>query len=286
MTIVDFRARPNVEAYAQYLFPRLDAIAEQTRGNFGSYRAEVESVDEFVARLDRAGIDIAVFAARSRATASSTWALTNDSVADAVSRHPDRLVGFGGIDVSDVPAAVREVHRVVGDLGLRGVCIDPFQIGAAADDERLRPVYGACADHGIAVAVTLGGMPGIDAALACGRPLALDVVARDFPDLVIIGSHAGWPFPLEMVAVAWRRENVWFENSFYHRAPGAEVLVDAANSMVGHKVLHASAYPFADMEAALADVRASPFRPEALEQVLGGNALALLARIGARPASS
>ncbi len=282
MTVVDFRARPNVPEYAQYLYPRLDAIAQQTRGSFGTYRAEVESVDGFVERLDRTGIDIAVFAARSRA-ASGAWALTNDSVADAVRQHPSRIVGFGGIDLSDPTAAAREIGRVVEELGLRGVCVDPFQIGAAADDDRLRPVYALAQDLGIAVVVTLGGMPGIDAPLSCGRPLALDVVAREFPALVIVGSHAGWPFPLEMVAVAWRRENVYFENSFYHRAPGADVLVDAANTMVGHKALYASAYPFADIVQALADTRALGYEPRVLGDVLGDNALRLLQRIGALP---
>mgnify|MGYP001822795782 CR=1 FL=1 len=87
-----------------------------------------------------------------------------------------------------------------------------------------------------------------------------------------------------MIAVAWRRPNVYFENSFYHLAPGAEPLVDAANQMIGDKMLYASAYPFAPLET-LTGFRQLPFEPEVLDKVLGGNALALLARIGALPAT-
>lgn len=275
MKVVDFRARPNVPEYAKYLYPRLDEIAEQTNGTFGTYRAVVESVDGFVERLDRTGVDVAVFAARSRAS-SGDWPLTDRFVAAAVEQHPGRLVGFAGIDLQDLEAAPSAIRHAIDDVRLLGICIDPFQIEAAADDPRLRSVYAQCDELGVPVVVTLGGMPGINAPLWCGNPAALDTVAKDFPGLLIVGSHAGWPFPLEMVAVAWRRENVYFENSFYHRAPGAGVLVDAANSMVGHKMLYASAYPFADMEAALAGFRSLPFEPAVLEMVLGGNAVRLL----------
>lgn len=275
--IIDFRARPNLPEYAAYLFPRLDAIAEQTGGSFGAYRAPIDSLDSFVHRLDDAGIDRAVFAARNRES-SSDWLLTNGFVADCVARHPDRLVGFAGVDLLSSTPLEDQVRQCVTELGFVGVCVDPFQVTVDAADEGLDPVYATCADLEVPVFVTLGGMPGIHAPLACGNPMALDVVAARFPDLVLIGSHAGWPFVTEMIAVAWRRANVWFENSFYHHAPGAETLVEAANTMIGHKMLYASAYPFAPLEDTLSQFRALPFAPEVLANVLSGNAQRLLDR--------
>jgi predicted TIM-barrel fold metal-dependent hydrolase len=283
MKIVDFRARPLVPEYAAYLRPRLAAIRAET-GGYGAYDAPEQDIAGFVASLGEAGIDIAVFAARNRVSDAPDWPLTNDLVAAAAREHPKRVVPFGGLDLSDIPWSLNEMKRCVADHGFRGFCIDPFQIGARADDDRIGPLYEFAESAGVAVVVTMGGMPGIPQPLHTGDPIALDEIAQSHPDLILIGSHSGWPFVTTMIAVAWRRPNVYFENSFYHFAPGAEPLVDAANQMIGDKMLYASAYPFAPLDG-LDGFRRLPFRPEILEKVIGGNAMGLLARIGALPSS-
>lgn len=277
--IIDFRARPNVEEYARYLRPRLEEIHRQTAGHFGAYRAPTESVGDFVTQLEGAGISKAVFAARSRVESSSTWKLTNEIVLEAVRAYPDHLVPFGGVDLEGNDPE-KQVLDAVEEFGFAGVCIDPFQIKGDAADSRLDPVYAASQELGTPVIVTMGGMPGVPAPLACGNPMALDTVAGRFPELVLVGSHSGWPFVTEMIAVAWRRENVYFENSFYHDAPGAQMLVEAANTMIGHKMIYASAYPFAPVAETLNLFKELPFDPDVLPDVLGGNARRVLAAKG------
>jgi predicted TIM-barrel fold metal-dependent hydrolase len=162
---------------------------------------------------------------------------------------------------------------------LLGACFDPFALEAPPDDPRFDPIYDACSKLGVPAIVTLGGWPGIPAPLRLSSPLAIDAVAKRFPDLIIIASHAGWPFVIEMIAVAWRCENVFFENSFYHFAAGAGALVDAANSMIADKMLYASAYPFAPIGETLEQFRALPFKTDVAEKVLHINADKLLRRI-------
>ena len=82
-----------------------------------------------------------------------------------------------------------------------------------------------------------------------------------------------------MIAVAWRRENVYFDNSPYHHAPGASILVDAANTMIGHKMFYASAYPFAPIGESLRRFRELPFEPQVMEKVLYKNADGLMRRV-------
>lgn len=84
---------------------------------------------------------------------------------------------------------------------------------------------------------------------------------------------------VRIVSLAWRCENVFFENSFYHFGPGAGVLVDAANSVIGDKMLYASAYPFSPIGETLERFRALPFKPDVAEKVLYINADKLLRRI-------
>tara|TARA_B100001013_G_scaffold208379_1_gene126561 strand:- start:416 stop:1276 length:861 start_codon:yes stop_codon:yes gene_type:complete len=279
MKVIDFRARPNIPQYAAYLRPRLREIAKQA-GGFGCYEAPDETVGEFVAELTGAGIEIAVVAARSRLAQDGSWELTNDLVAECVSAHRRHLVPFGGIDLTDIPFAVAESERCVDHLGFRGLCIDPFQVGITADHERLAPIYELCEEQGVAVVVTLGGMPGIHQPLKCGDPIALDEVAQSHPDLVLIGSHSGWPFTNTMIAVSWRRPNVFFENSFYHFAPGAATLVQAANEMIGNKMLYASAYPFCPITETLENFQSLAIAPKVMADVLYNNAHAILVRIG------
>lgn len=280
--VIDFRARPNTPEWARYLARRTRSIRTEAGGmKYGAYTAEEESLDGFLKQLDDAGIERAVFAARDRSGIDPDWTLTNDFVAECVRAAPDRIVGFAGVDGSRPEAAADAVRRAVCELGLLGACFDPFLLKAAPDDERFDVIYRACSDLGVPAVVTLGGIPGIPTPLRNSSPLALDIVAKRFPDLVIIASHGGWPFPLEMIAVAWRCENVYFENSFYHFAPGAGVLVEAANTMIGHKMLYASAYPFAPLGETLRKFRTLPFDDDVADRVLFGNADRLLAQIAA-----
>jgi len=273
---IDFRARPLLPEYADYLYPRLQSISSDTGADAGL--PPVESIDDFVGRLDSANIESVVFAARSRVS-QGDWRLTNGYVASVVEGHRDRLVPFGGIDLRS-ESLVSDIEEAHEHHGLRGFCVDPFQIQRPADDPALMPVYETCGRLKVPIVVTLGAMPGVDASLECGSPLALDHVAADFPELIVIGSHSGWPFTREMIATAWRRKNVYFENSFYHFAPGAGEIVDAANEWIPEKVLYASAYPFVPLEETLARFRSLGFKSGVDALVLRENARRILESTG------
>lgn len=284
--VVDFRARPNTADWARYMAARRAKVSAEerarTRGTSpGTYELPEETLAGFIAKLDDAGIERAVFASRDRSLPDPNWPVTNDYVAECVAAYPDRLVGFAGVDVTDPGTAEAEAARAVRELGLRGVCFDPPALLAAPDDRRLDGLYGVCQELGVPVFVTLGGWQGVPLPVSYANPLALDTVAKRFPDLVIIGSHAGWPFVTEMIAVAWRCENVYFENSFHCSAPGADLLVQAAGGMLAGKMLYASGYPFVPLAETLEQFRRLPFDPESLQHVLYDNAMALLTRIGA-----
>jgi hypothetical protein len=45
------------------------------------------------------------------------------------------------------------------------------------------------------------------------RPLYLDYVAVDFPDLRLVGSTPGWPWVAELMGVAWRHPNIYVATS-------------------------------------------------------------------------
>jgi len=274
--VIDFRARANTHETARYIRPR---IAEIRRMGLpppdGSdwYDAPAETTEEFVTRLDRAGIDATVFVGRNRGS-TPDWPLTNEWVAGVMKRYPGRILGIAGVDAKRLETARQELVYAVRELGLLGANLDAFQLNAPPDAPQFEDVYRTCAELGVPIIITLGAMPGIAADLHCW-PLCLDKVAQRHPTLKIIACHGGWPFVTEMIAVAWRNPNVYFDNSFYHFAPGAHLLVEGANQFIGNKMVYASAYPFAPLEETLERFMKLGFNDGTLQQVLYGNAARL-----------
>lgn len=74
----------------------------------------------------------------------------NDEMAALVAAHPDRLGGFAQLPMQDVDAAVSELRRAVGDLGLLGAYIGT-DFGIDFDDERLDRFWAAAVDLDVPV---------------------------------------------------------------------------------------------------------------------------------------
>jgi aminocarboxymuconate-semialdehyde decarboxylase len=77
----------------------------------------------------------------------------NDSIAADVSAAGGRLAGLGTLPLQDVTLAVRELERLVGDLGLAGVQIGTQLNGLELDDQSLEPFWSAVGALGVAVFV-------------------------------------------------------------------------------------------------------------------------------------
>ena len=74
--------------------------------------------------------------------------VANDAMAELVERHPDRFAGFAAaIPMHDMDAAMVELHRVMDDLGAKGVQIFTNIQGRALDDPEFAPVFDAMAKY-------------------------------------------------------------------------------------------------------------------------------------------
>lgn len=65
----------------------------------------------------------------------------NDAIARIVRSHPDRFVGLATVPLQDVPAAITELERAVGELGMRGVEIGTNVNGLNPDEEQFFPFF-------------------------------------------------------------------------------------------------------------------------------------------------
>jgi len=150
-----------------------------------------ELADRWVAELDRHGV--------ARAAIIASMPGDEDSVATAVRRHASRFVGMFMFNPAAGDATVR-LSRALGEHGLRGICLFPAMHGYRLDDERVKDVFTAAADHRAVVFVHCGvltvgvrkklGLPSpFD--LRLGDPLALAAVASRFHAVPVIVPHFG-----------------------------------------------------------------------------------------------
>ena len=74
-----------------------------------------------------------------------------------------------------------------------------------------------------------------------GRPLQLDRIACDFPDLTLVGTHTGWPWVEEALAVITKWPNVYLSTSAWLPRYFSPALRDFLRSRVGsEKILFGS----------------------------------------------
>ena len=140
-----------------------------------------------IAAMDAGGVDRALISAW---VAPGRVMISNDEVHAFVAEYPDRLIGVGSVDLSKPVQAVAEIRRCVDELGFRAIRVLPWLWERPPTDPLFYPVYTACCELGVPFCTQIGHtgplMPSEP-----GRPIHLDRVALDFPELVIVGGQGG-----------------------------------------------------------------------------------------------
>ncbi|WP_205520584.1 amidohydrolase family protein [Tropicibacter sp. Alg240-R139] len=221
-----------------------------------------------VGLMDQAGVGRMLISAWE---APRNTMISNDEVAGFVAQAPDRLIGVGSVNLARPMEAVREVRRCVTELEFKAIRVLPWLWEVPPTDRRFYPVYAACVDLGVPFCTQIGHtgplMPS-----EVGRPLYLDQVALDFPELTIVGGHIGYPWTEEAVAVATKHENVYIDTSAYTAERYPPELVRFLNGHGAGKVLFGSTYPMMPPEKALKGLDSLGLDPTRQDMFLAGNA--------------
>jgi 5-carboxyvanillate decarboxylase len=75
--------------------------------------------------------------------AAALAASTNDQLAEAIRRHPDRFAGLAAVAPQLPQVAARELERAVQRLGLKGAVINSHTMGEYLDDEKYWDIFAA-----------------------------------------------------------------------------------------------------------------------------------------------
>lgn len=125
--------------------------------------------------------------------------------ADEVADYPN-VVTFVGIDPRRGETGLKELERSVKEKGCRGWKMYPPN-GFYPDDKEFDPYYELCVDLGIPILIHQGFAPRFKH-VKYARPVYVDRVAADFPDLKIILAHVGFPWKDETLMIASKNPNV------------------------------------------------------------------------------
>lgn len=238
--MIDFRAFAPLPATLKQLAER-----SSYKRHFRSFDTEdsVRGIQEYRDTLQRLGI--------SHQLVSGAGAPLEELM--GLAREAGCLIPIADISVSDGGGLSPDLNDVI-NLGYRLVGIAPYRSGHSADDQTFYPLYSKCSELGIGVIVHASTHLSADRPMKLGHPEHLDQVAIDFPELILVASHGGWPWVPEMVALGMRHPNLYIELSgqaskyYTEGGSGWEVLMRYARGPLKRKILWGSVAPFFDLE--------------------------------------
>jgi uncharacterized protein len=243
----------------------------------------VREMDE-VARLYEELDIIGVLLAWDAETATGLPPLTNDEVADIVKAYPGRFIGFACVDPWKGKRAIDEMERAITELGMSGAKFHPGVQAFYPNEARFYPLYEKITElkvpalfHTGTNALGAGTPGGMGVRMDYTRPIYLDHVAADFPELTIIGAHPAWPWHEEMLAIIAHKSNVFMDLSGWSPKYIPKAIMDEARTRLQDRVLFGSDYPFILPQRWLADFDAlEGFKPEVRQKILYDNAARIL----------
>lgn len=121
-------------------------------------------------------------------------------------RDDENIVTFVGLDPRRGEIGLKELERAVKEKGCRGWKMYPPN-GFYPDEKEFDPYYKLCVDLDVPILIHQGFTPR-HKHVKYARPVYVDRVAADFPDLKIVLAHVGYPWQDETLMIASKNPNV------------------------------------------------------------------------------
>ena len=236
------------------------------------------TIEDYLRKMDAAGIERSLLiAVRAGEPAwQGSFEIPYQQIAQYCDAYPDRFSGLAGVDPTRGVEQLKELDHAVKELGFVGAHFYPHWFRMPPDSALCYPIYSRCEELDIPIMMQVGQnliyqkdvrLPSV------AKPILLDQVAIDFPNLVLIGIHIGVPWTDEMIAMAWKHENIYIGIDAYAPKHLPASLKHYMNSYGSHKVMFGTDWPVIDPERAVSEIHEHALRPESLEKVMRGNAV-------------
>jgi predicted TIM-barrel fold metal-dependent hydrolase len=234
-------------------------------------------IDDYLKIMDEAEIERSLLiAVRAGDLAmKGSFEVPYETVAQWCRKYPDRFSGLAGIDPYRGVKGLKELDHAVNELGFVGAHLYPHWFKLAPDAALYYPYYARCVELDIPIMMQVGQnliyqenvrLPSV------AKPILLDQIAIDFPDLKLLGIHIGVPWTDEMIAMAWKHKNVYIGIDAYAPKHLPENLLHYMNTYGKSKVLFGTDWPVINPVRAVKEMRDHGLRGDAFECVMYKNA--------------
>ena len=249
------------------------------------------AIEDYLRKMDEAGIERSLLIAvrAGDMNVKGSFEVPYEAIAEICAKHPDRFSGLAGVDTTRGMQGLRDLEMGVREYGFVGAHWYPHWFDIAPNAPQIYPYYAKCCELDIPIMLQVGHnlvyskerrLPSI------AKPILLDRVAIDFPELIIIGIHIGIPWTEEMISMCWKHDNIYTAGDAYAPKHWPESYVRYADSYGSHKVLFGTDFPVIDPGRAVTEVDALGLRPQSHARLMRENALTIFKKIGNRSKSA
>jgi uncharacterized protein len=275
--------------------------------------------DGRISAMDAAGIDVQVLSLtfpgveQLEAPEAEAFAReTNDLLAEAVRRHPDRFAGFAALPTASPEAAADELERTIGEYGFKGALINGHTRGRYLDDSFFWPILERAEALGVPIylhptppprpvieaSYTGNFVAGLLATAAWGwhvetathvLRLILGGAFDRYPNLQLVVGHMGEGLPffmprlevalpvevtkLERPVGSYLRENLHYTFGGFN---WVQAFLDLVLQVGVERIMFSTDHPYASMAQARAFLDKLPASPADKERIAHTNAERLL----------
>jgi len=208
--------------------------------------------------------------------------LSNAEVVAFAEKNADIALPFASLNPHRGQEAVAEAKDLVQGGAIRGLKLHPPIQEFYPNDRLAYPLYEVFAEARLPVLFHTGhsgmgtGMPGGGGIrLKYGHPMPIDDVAVDFPDMPIIMAHPSFPWQDEAISVCLHKPQVYIDLSGWSPKYFSPTLIQYANSLLKHKVLFGSDYPWLTPDRWMADFATIGIKDEVRPLIMRENAIRL-----------
>ena len=243
-------------------------------------------MDYYLRLMDEADIEHSLLVAvrAGDPARQGSFEIPYEKVASWCAAHPDRFSGLAGADPTRGMRQLRDLHDAA-ELGFVGVHAYPHWFSLPPDAVQWYPIYAKCCELELPFMLQVGQNLLYQKHVrlrSVARPILLDRVAIDFPELTLIGIHVGIPWADEMIAMAWKHERVYIGLDAYAPKHLPASLVHYMKTYGDTKVLLGTDWPVIDPRRGVREMQAHELRPRSRQLIMRDNAIRIFPKMASR----
>jgi predicted TIM-barrel fold metal-dependent hydrolase len=244
---------------------------------YANPKAKLATASDLIQAMDEQGIDMAVVQ-NIQWSSPELCAESNDYIMEAIAQYPDRLTGFGMVQLDSPDTALPELERCI-KYGLKGVGEVRLSPAILKRTDLLATVIREIINSNLILLTHTSEPVGH---LYPGKgdisPEALYPLISDFSELKLVCAHwgGGLPFYALMPEVKRAMENVFFDSAASPFLYEPQIFKQTAQLVGAHKILFGSDYPLLSPERVLKQINNLDLPEETVELMTAGNACRVL----------